>query len=128
MNNANNSKTLVFVYNAESNWLNKVTDFAHKAIKPQTYQCDLCSLTHGVFKERKQWTNFLKSIDYNTEFYYKNKYDNSKDTHEPPCIILKEDNCSKLLFSNSELSKFKNINEFVAEFKVRLNEIHTQNR
>ena len=116
----NNSKILIFVYNAESNWLNKATDFAHKLIKPITYQCDLCCLTHNAFHERKEWTVFIKSTGYKTEFYYKNKYDRSKGRYMPPFIVLKEGNNSQLLFSNSDLAKFNNLDEFIKAFKLKL--------
>lgn len=116
----NNNKTLIFVYNAESNWLNKAADIAHKLIKPNTYQCGLCGLTHGAFNERKEWADFLQSINYNTEFYYKNKYDKFKGRHMPPFIILKVGDYSQLLFSNTELSNFKDLDEFIKAFKLKL--------
>jgi len=46
-------KTIVFIYNAHSDIWNKYIDFAHKIISPSTYACDLCSLTHGNYSEKK---------------------------------------------------------------------------
>jgi hypothetical protein len=51
---------LIFVYNAESGKLNTLFDIAHKIIKPETYQCSLCAITHDAIKEKKAWTEFKK--------------------------------------------------------------------
>lgn len=37
-------------------------DSAHKIISPATYDCKLCELTHGVFKENELWSRFLDRL------------------------------------------------------------------
>jgi hypothetical protein len=45
------TKSLLFVYNADSGVFNLVTDIAHKIFSPQTYACQLCCITHGNFED-----------------------------------------------------------------------------
>jgi hypothetical protein len=62
--------TLVFVYNAESGLFNTLTDVAHKMFAPQTYACNLCALTHSTFGMRREWREFLESLDARLEFLH----------------------------------------------------------
>ncbi len=52
---------LIFVYNANSGKINAYLDMAHKIVSPSTYQCRLCDLTYGVFKENVEWARFRES-------------------------------------------------------------------
>ncbi|HEX8459577.1 MAG TPA: hypothetical protein VF656_19950 [Pyrinomonadaceae bacterium] len=65
--------TLVFVYNAESGLFNTLGDVAHKILSPETYACNLCALTHTAFRVRREWTEFLESLDARTEFLHANE-------------------------------------------------------
>ena len=62
--------TLVFVYNADSGLFNALTDLAHKVFSPQTYQCNLCALTHSNLGMHKQWKRFIESLDREVEFLH----------------------------------------------------------
>jgi len=83
------SKKLVFIYNADS-WLgNAVSDSIHKFVSPETYQCDLCALTHGFFWAKKQWNSFLQSITIPVEFYHKNEINKLHYTIPSlPCVLI----------------------------------------
>ena len=61
---------LVFVYNAEGGVFNTLTDVAHKIFSPQTYQCNLCALTHAAFGMRKEWKTFLDGLGRPLEFLH----------------------------------------------------------
>lgn len=67
----NNKKNIVFVYNANSDLASATIDWVHKLVSPNTYQCDLCALTHGHFGERKQWSDFIKNLPYSPVFLYR---------------------------------------------------------
>lgn len=56
------AKRLIFVYNANSGKINAWLDSAHKIVSPKTYQCRLCDLTYGIFKENEDWARFRESI------------------------------------------------------------------
>jgi hypothetical protein len=53
---------LIFVYNANSGKLNSLLDSAHKIASPSTYECALCHLTFGFFKENELWLHFRESL------------------------------------------------------------------
>lgn len=69
-----NSKTLFFVYNANSGMLNLAFDSIHKLLSPTTYSCYLCSITHGYFGEVKAWKTFINQSDLSIEYYHKDEW------------------------------------------------------
>jgi len=65
---------LIFVYNANSGVVNNWLDIAHKVVSPTTYECDLCSLTHGKFSEKRIWKRFRDSVSMPVAFYHKDEF------------------------------------------------------
>jgi len=65
---------LVFVYNADSGLFNTMADIGHKIFSPETYECALCALTHGYFKERGQWRAFVENLDIECEFLHRDEF------------------------------------------------------
>jgi hypothetical protein len=61
---------LIFVYNANSGLFNTLSDVAHKIFSPQTYPCNLCAITHSTLGVRKEWKQFLSSLDSPLEFLH----------------------------------------------------------
>ena len=100
---------LVFVYNADSGVFNTLTDIAHKLISPSTYQCDLCSITHGVFRERDQWRNFIESLPVEVAFFHRDEFLErySKDTGQLsfPCVLMEEGGHYSQLIDRNEISQ-----------------------
>ncbi|WP_213520900.1 GTPase [Nonlabens sp.] len=71
---------LIIVYNANSGTLNAILDSAHKIIRPDTYACQLCELTFGVFKANKLWVRFRESLTtthplLKLEFLHRNEFE-----------------------------------------------------
>lgn len=64
---------ILFVYNADQGKLNAAIDSLHKFISPGTYQCALCSLTHGAFGMKKDWQAFLAELDAEFEFIHRDE-------------------------------------------------------
>ncbi|HZG53291.1 MAG TPA: hypothetical protein VEZ40_14265 [Pyrinomonadaceae bacterium] len=69
-NETRTKPTLVFVYNADGGLFNTLSDVAHKILSPETYACNLCALTHTAFGMRREWKEFLESLDARTEFLH----------------------------------------------------------
>jgi hypothetical protein len=65
--------TIVFVYNADSGLFNTLTDIAHKALAPDTYNCNLCAITFGTFGMRAEWKAFLESLTASFEFLHRDE-------------------------------------------------------
>ena len=76
---------LLFVYNATSGKLNSLLDAAHKMLNPDTYSCELCAITHGVFKEDALWKAFRNKNPDRLKFMYKDVFESK---FKPPLPIL----------------------------------------
>lgn len=65
---------LLFVYNADTGLFNTLADIGHKIFSPQTYQCDLCMLTHGIFSEREEWRAFVEQLPLEARFLHRDEF------------------------------------------------------
>lgn len=66
--------SLLFVYNADSGLFSTMADIGHKIFSPETYECALCALTHGYFKERAQWRTFVEGLACDCEFLHRDEF------------------------------------------------------
>ncbi len=111
--NENNDEKLIFIYNADSGLVNTVKDFWHKALRPSTYQCNLCQTTFGTFGAKKEWKSFINDLGIESEFLHKDefleKYD-VKDAKYPSAYILKNGSLS-VFISQEEMNKVATLTE-----------------
>lgn len=68
------TKQLVFVYNADSGMFNTLTDIAHKVFSPQTYECNLCAISHSYLSERSEWKDFIQGLGVECEFLHRDEF------------------------------------------------------
>ena len=82
-------KRLVFVYNADSGMFNTLTDIAHKVFSPQTYECNLCAISHSYLSERTEWKEFVEELGVECEFLHRDEFFKkySSDEKEFPIIF-----------------------------------------
>lgn len=108
----NNSK-LIFAYNADSGLFNALTDSAHKLISPDTYSCNLCAITYGMFGMKKEWKDFLKSISSPIEFLHRNEFEEKYKIKniELPAIFTIERNSLQILIDAPSINKCKSIKD-----------------
>jgi len=109
---------LIFVYNANSGALSTALDVAHKIISPSTYQCNLCSLTHGTFTERDVWKRFREESDTELVFYHRDKFEKEFNQKYTYPIVLKEDN-GKLAeyISTEKINAISDVEDLIAQLK-----------
>ncbi len=110
--------TFIFIYNAKSSFYNKLTGFVHKAISPSTYECDLCNLTHGTFKAKKEWNDFLAKLPFKYEFFYKDNLDPTIFGRQtmPPVIFFRTIHGELTeVVSNEKLSHLSSSMELIEE-------------
>ncbi len=106
------TQKLQFVYNAETGYFNKLTDFAHKIISPGTYACSLCALTYGKFTMKKEWADYIQQLPMEVEFVYRNEWKFAPIRKEYPVIALKSgDNRIEVLLEAEELDKIKSLDQ-----------------
>lgn len=74
MNKLMNKPTLIFVYNADSGFVNTLLDIGHKLLSPQTYSCNLCAITHSTFSMRDEWKHFVDDLKIPIEFLHRDEF------------------------------------------------------
>jgi len=62
-----------FIYNAKNGLANSIFDLAHKIISPDTYECNLCKITHGAFTENKKFKELKEK--YNITLWHIDDYE-----------------------------------------------------
>jgi hypothetical protein len=67
------SDTLIFVYNADSGLFNAIKDLIHKNISPETYLCSLCAVTWDNTGMKRDWKQFVQSLNRNVEFLHRDE-------------------------------------------------------
>ena len=101
---------LLFVYNAKSDGVNKLIDFAHKIISPSTYSCDLCTLTHHDFGARSEWKSFLNNPEYSVQVYYNNEFENKfTKSFDYPVILKKEADDFEIMLDRDEIAGIEDL-------------------
>ena len=103
---------LIFVYNADSGKINALQDSIHKIISPATYSCRLCQLTHSFFKERKEWSDFVKSLNIECEFLHKDEFPEKK--HKLPAVFLSKGNKLKTVISAEQFGDIQDLPSLIS--------------
>ena len=110
---------LLFIYNADSGKLNALFDIGHKIVNPESYSCNLCSLTHGTFAERKEWKRFKESTSLDLVFLHRDEFEKQfGQTFSYPIVLRKEDHGLEIFISTDELNSLadpKKLIELIAE-------------
>ncbi len=112
---------LIFVYNAKSGMVNEFLDFAHKILRPSTYNCNLCAISYGNFTMKKKWSDYISSLPVRSTFTYKDKVSEyGYNNIELPSIIFRNGSRSKVIISSEEINKLKKIDQLINILSDRL--------
>ena len=104
---------LIFVYNANSGKISTLFDIGHKILSSESYKCNLCSLTHGNFKERNVWKKFRKTSDFDFTFIHKDEFENQYEGEYSYPIVLKYNGEPSVFISTQELNKILKPEELI---------------
>lgn len=104
---------LVFVYNADSGIFNTVSDIAHKIFSPETYSCNLCSITYGNFGIRAEWKEYLESLEADFEFLHRDEFLNKYGITGImlPAVLLKNDDTFEEWITADEIKHCSCVND-----------------
>lgn len=105
--------TLIFVYNADSGFFNVLMDSAHKLLSPDTYTCSLCALTHGTWKMRKRWADFLKSLPVDVKFLHRDEMDSTFPNVDLPAILVAHDRGVRVMADASAIRKCLELEDLI---------------
>ncbi|MGB5227110.1 GTPase [Eudoraea sp.] len=119
---------LIFVYNANSGLRNALLDGAHKALSPQTYQCNLCDLTFGLISEKETWKKFRKEEGWGMEFLHKDEFNKQYASKfgykfEFPIVLVAVNNELQVFVSTKELNELENTDALIDLIKNREKEM-----
>ena len=114
---------LIFVYNADSGALNAVMDGAHKLLSPQTYACDLCSLTYGTFKEKEEWVRFRESVTVPLEFLHRDEFLRSYRSkwlpkYDFPIVLAERSGTLEIVISKSAFEQLTSLDALIAHISA----------
>ena len=113
--------SILFVYNADSGLFNLVADIGHKIFSPSTFSCDLCQLTHGVFKEREAWKSFIETLNLPVEFLHRDEFIKAglfSDTL--PAIFYRQGNELSMIFDRDKLASLSDVDDLIAALRDEL--------
>lgn len=113
---------LVFVYNADSGVLNAVKDFFHKALRPSTYQCNLCAVTFGPLGMKSTWKEYVNDLDVEAEFLHRDEFRERFPgvDAEFPSAYLVTDGHPRALITKAEMESAGNIDDMMALVSEKL--------
>lgn len=116
-------KTLVFIYNADSNPFKQAFDFFKRSAYPQTYPCNLTKITHDKMNMKQKWQSFIQVFPVKVKFYhrdmFKKKYPDYKT--EFPVALLEHDNKFEPFISVEEMNSFRSLEELMDSVTQKIN-------
>ena len=112
---------IIFVYNADSGFFNTVSDIAHKITSPETYQCELCALTHGYFTIKNQWKKFIESTEEEFEFYHRDEFVKlyGQQDEPLPAVFRQAKNRLEVLINKYQLQSLQDIQQLIDLIKSK---------
>lgn len=107
------TKHIVFVYNADSGMFNTLTDIAHKVFSPQTYECNLCAISHSYLTERSEWKEYIEGLGVECEFLHRDEFLKKYNSDEKkfPVIFELVDDELKLQLSAEKINSCKSMDD-----------------
>jgi hypothetical protein len=106
--------TLIFVYNANSDLSSKLLDYAHKVLRPSTYACELCALTHDHFGERSSWKNFKERTHVAMEFMYLRDFEEHFNLrYDYPVIVRRRGTEFEEVVTKIDLKQMTSVEELI---------------
>jgi len=121
----NETKTLLFVYNADTGLFSVVTDYAHKIISPKTYPCNLCALTYGNMGMNNKWKEFIATIKVPIAFLHRDEFVKQydlKDTQLPAAFFTQGESI-KMLITHDELNACTSVEGLIDLVTKKIDEV-----
>jgi len=107
-------KELIFVYNANGGIFPGIADFVHKEFFPSSYPCNLCYLTFGTFKMKKEWKDFLATLPVEQTFYHKDVFKRKYDyTGDFPVVLFNDKQTTGIFISKAELDRLQSLQQLI---------------
>lgn len=114
--------TLIFVYNADSGFVNTLLDIGHKIVSPQTYSCNLCAITHSTFSMRDEWKNFVAGLGVPIEFLHRDELEKQYGMRDVglPAVFRKTDGALETWVSREEINNCHSLEDLERLIRAKL--------
>ena len=104
---------------------NAVMDTMHKVLSPATYDCNLCSITFGLFSENVDWKEFRTNAGVDMEFLHRDEFEQeyaSKFGHKfsYPIVLAANSGEFEILINTEEINELKDVNGLISLVESRL--------
>ncbi|UCE36695.1 MAG: hypothetical protein JSW00_14425 [Thermoplasmata archaeon] len=115
---------LIFIYNADSGIISSVSDYFHKIVKPDTYQCNLCALTYGNLGMKTQWKDFIENLEISVEFFHKDEFKSKYPWEKAkfPSAYIFKDSELYLLIAQKDMNQLHTLDELINLVNEKLKE------
>lgn len=118
---------LLFVYGLNSGAFTGIMGAFHKWIRPQTYSCSLCKLTHNAFFEKKKWKHFKANLPLEVDFLYRDEYQRMYASKfglklDFPVVLLVDQMEMQVFITTEELKEMSDVSVLKATIQERLPE------
>jgi hypothetical protein len=115
---------LIFVYNANTDPVSAIVDYAHKVFKPSTYKCDLCGLTYHNFGQRSAWKKFKARSTMEMEFMYIRGFEKEFNLRfEYPVILVKNGENIQQLMGKKDFQGIESVEELIEKLEVLIDQV-----
>lgn len=113
---------LLFVYNADAGLVSGMLDSIHKTISPETYECALCQLTHGLFTMDKAWRAYLQALPIESVFFHRQDFKAAHPaaTFALPVILLEREAALLEMVSAEQMRAFGNVDALIGALDMAL--------
>lgn len=113
---------LLIVYNAEAGVAAGIKDSIHKLLKPETYPCSLCALTHGTVRMDPAWKRFLDRVPMDVRVYHRPDFRERYPDLEIalPAVLTERGRDPRLLIEAEELRTFGSVDALIARIEDKL--------
>ena len=115
---------IILVYNADSGILNGVKDMVHRELSPNTYECNLCTLTYGYIGPVKEWQKFTQSIKGDMKFLHRDEFRQKfpSEAHRAlPAIFFQEGSTISQVVDKATINSFKDVQQLISHLTSIIN-------
>ncbi|TCD04833.1 hypothetical protein EYB45_04610 [Erythrobacteraceae bacterium CFH 75059] len=104
---------VIFVYNADGGLASRAMDAVHKIVRPETYACDLCMITHGALTMRREWRTFTRRLGVPNRALHRDEFAREFPGcgFAWPAVIARSGAACELLVSRQELAGMTTVAE-----------------
>lgn len=115
---------LHLVYRADSGALAASWHIAHKLLSPSTYSCDLCALTHGVFREQGAWRAFRERHPDRLVIWHRDDFAQAHPavTCQPPCVLRQRDGRWESVLDAAAIGAIDTVDTLIARIETVLSD------